>query len=64
MRNSCIISFTMPYLLIYMNYQLLIDGRCDIGNNTPRCKFDGGDCLLWNEHYPDCNGDAHKFAGE
>jgi hypothetical protein len=44
-----------------------IDGRCNDSyygfENTPECKFDGGDCILWNK-YPDCNGNAYKFAGE
>jgi hypothetical protein len=42
-----------------------LDGRCDYikgqGTNIPECNFDGGDCVQYNEEYPDCDVSVYDF---
>merc|ERR1712071_410246 len=40
------------------------NGECWGGPyNTPECEFDGGDCMQFNEDYPDCHVDDPWLIG-
>lgn len=41
----------------------IYDNRCDGQYNTPQCGFDGGDCRVFNERYPNCTVDFPAKIG-
>jgi len=43
---------------------LIGNGRCDgLGLNIEECGWDGGDCVQYNEDYPDCDADWPRNIG-
>lgn len=39
------------------------DGKCWVEYNTEECGWDGGDCIEFNEKYPNCTVDNPFWIG-
>jgi len=53
-----------PGLGMVSGYPLIVgDGRCHFMNNVMECGWDGGDCVEWNEKYPNCDFDRELGNG-
>ena len=57
-NNDYFISQKYPNCPVELDFRLIDDGKCDtsIGHkaNVLDCGWEGGDCLTFNERYPDC----------
>jgi hypothetical protein len=53
------------YTLSYVKQEKLGNGVCESGDqNTFECGYDGGDCLVYNKAYPECDAVEPKYIGD